>query len=269
MRVCLLTDRPRHPVFSAVVRQLRHRHEVHVLDTAGAALEVRGLQAERRQAADVYLLRSHTPDAIFVAHELERVGAHVVNSANATAICAERDQIAARLSNAGLPWPHTWSLLGLSQPRAVPPAFPIVVKSRRSRRGDVVQIVHSIEQLAKLAAQHPDEPFVLQEYLPNDGVDRKLYVVDERVLGISCASGLSRDSSARVPMAVRDGWARLAYEVGRLLGLSVFGVDLVLTEGGPAIVDVNAFPGFRGVPRAASLLVAMVERMGAPMEATV
>jgi hypothetical protein len=35
-----------------------------------------------------------------------------------------------------------------------------------------------------------------------------------------------------------------------------------LTERGPIIVDVNAFPGFRGVHGAASALVALVEQLG-------
>ncbi len=36
----------------------------------------------------------------------------------------------------------------------------------------------------------------------------------------------------------------------------------LMTERGPIIVDVNAFPGFRGVRGAASALVALVEQLG-------
>ena len=34
-----------------------------------------------------------------------------------------------------------------------------------------------------------------------------------------------------------------------------------MTEHGPIIVDVNGFPGFRGVPGADSALVALVEHI--------
>jgi hypothetical protein len=34
-----------------------------------------------------------------------------------------------------------------------------------------------------------------------------------------------------------------------------------MTERGPMIVDVNSFPGFRGVPGSVEALVALVERM--------
>jgi ribosomal protein S6--L-glutamate ligase len=41
----------------------------------------------------------------------------------------------------------------------------------------------------------------------------------------------------------------------------LYGVDLLITEHGPMIVDVNGFPGFRGVPGADSALVGLVERI--------
>jgi len=43
--------------------------------------------------------------------------------------------------------------------------------------------------------------------------------------------------------------------------LRLYGVDLLVTEHGPIIVDVNSFPGFRGVPGADDALVDLVERL--------
>jgi ribosomal protein S6--L-glutamate ligase len=47
---------------------------------------------------------------------------------------------------------------------------------------------------------------------------------------------------------------------GRVLRLHLYGVDLVSTENGPQVVDVNYFPGHKGVPGAAKLVADYVYR---------
>ena len=42
--------------------------------------------------------------------------------------------------------------------------------------------------------------------------------------------------------------------------MRLYGLDLLLTGQGPVIVDVNSFPGFRGVHGADSAIVALVEQ---------
>ena len=48
----------------------------------------------------------------------------------------------------------------------------------------------------------------------------------------------------------------------RSVNQTVVVVDLLITAQGPVAVDVNAFPGFRGVPGASSALGALVEQIG-------
>jgi hypothetical protein len=43
---------------------------------------------------------------------------------------------------------------------------------------------------------------------------------------------------------------RLALQVGKLFGLDIYGVDMVETPRGLAILDINDFPSFAKVPRA-------------------
>jgi ribosomal protein S6--L-glutamate ligase len=54
--------------------------------------------------------------------------------------------------------------------------------------------------------------------------------------------------------------------VGREFELSLYGVDLLVTARGPVVVDVNAFPGYGGVPGASAALAAFAE--GLSMEAS-
>ena len=37
---------------------------------------------------------------------------------------------------------------------------------------------------------------------------------------------------------------------GKLFGLDLFGVDLVKTPAGYSVIEVNCFPGYKGVPQA-------------------
>ena len=54
---------------------------------------------------------------------------------------------------------------------------------------------------------------------------------------------------------------RITLTIGNVFDLRLYGVDLLVTEHGPIIVDVNSFPGFRGVPGADDALVDLVERL--------
>jgi ribosomal protein S6--L-glutamate ligase len=64
-----------------------------------------------------------------------------------------------------------------------------------------------------------------------------------------------RGSAAQRPFAPEPLLGDLARAVGRVLELEIYGVDFVVGETGPLIVDVNGFPGFKGVPEAARLIV--------------
>jgi ribosomal protein S6--L-glutamate ligase len=275
VNICLITDRPGHPVLAGVMAELAARHQVRVLNSADPSAVGSAMKSELGRPADVYLLRSHVPAVVAFVSTLEAAGALVVNACGATALCADRVELTGRVVAADLPWPRTLSAVDLQTLAGYETGvhellpYPVVVKSRLSRRGDLVQRVDSIEQLRELKAAWPAEPVIVQEYVENDGFDRKLYVVDDLVLGVSCASQLSvEDRQARTEIAVPPAWERLALAAGRVLGLRVYGVDVVLAARGPKIVDVNAFPGFRGVPGACEALVGMVDRLATSAAAT-
>ncbi len=47
---------------------------------------------------------------------------------------------------------------------------------------------------------------------------------------------------------------RLARRVGSALNLDIYGVDVVPGPDGPIVIDVNPFPGFRGVADAGTII---------------
>lgn len=51
-------------------------------------------------------------------------------------------------------------------------------------------------------------------------------------------------------MPLTPALRKLALDVGKLFGLDIYGLDVVETPQGLAVIDINDFPSFGGVPRA-------------------
>src|SRR5260370_35823620 len=172
--------------------------------------------------------------------------------------------MAQRMREATLPAPDAWSLatLGimLSDRNSLTHLpFPLIIKSYYSHRGDLVDKVHSIEQLEALAAEWSKEPVVLQEFATGDGWDIKLWVIDQQIFAARRRTPLEANASKEDfpidPEQLPAECAHITLEIGRVFNMRLYGVDLLITERGPIIVDVNSFPGFRSVPAAHSPLV--------------
>ncbi|MFH8370198.1 RimK family alpha-L-glutamate ligase [Streptomyces sp. NPDC018031] len=255
MRIGLITSDPGHPLLHAATALLSAAHRVETVDPATD-------RAAPGPLADVYLLKARTPDALRLARAIERRGAPVVNSAAATALCQDRTAMADLAVRAGLPFAATRTFPALADVAAAPRSGPVVVKSRHSRRHDLVARVDGDPQLRGLMARWSREPVVVQEFTPNSGWDQKLWAVGERLFAARRRSELSPGGRGRtVPLdlaSLPTGWPALVRRVGEVFGLDVYGVDIVVTAcGDPLIVDINAFPGVRGQAGAPEALAAL------------
>ena len=271
MDICLIMDNPEtphHPVIAVALHKLSARHAVRLFDVRTLTGSEAIAQEEKQPLADLYLLKSHAPQALDLAHALEQRGALVVNSWAATLSCQDRVLMARRMDEAGLPWPHTWSFASLADLLrqdgllATLP-FPLIIKSYYSHRGDLVDKVHGVEDLQALATEWSQEPVVLQEFAAGDGWDIKLWVIDQQLFAARRRTPLEANAPKEdhpiLPGELPPDWAHITREIGRVFNLQLYGVDLLMTERGPIVVDVNSFPGFRGVPGADDALVALVE----------
>ncbi len=198
--------------------------------------------------ADVVALRGLSLAALEAAFALERAGVRCCNTASST--MAARDKRAAHgaLSSAGLPVPQTFFAESWQEAAERAGGRAAVVKAVDGSRGSGVFMtaVHGAQGRPSFPP-----PYLVQERIDHDGFDRKLYVVGDGVAGI-----LRRwpPTSLREKLGIRFDPAlhlrTLALAAAQALGLEVCGVDVVEGASGPAIVDINAFPGFKGVPRA-------------------
>lgn len=273
MHLCLIMDNPetpQHPVIAVALQALSARHTVRLLDIRGlSSLEASALE-KGQQAADLYLLKSHALQALELAAELERDGRRVINSSSASLACQDRVRMTELMQAAHLLWPQTVAFSSLSEALNDSQVlstltWPLIIKSRYSHRGDLVDKLADLSQLEALAANWSQEPVIFQECIPGDGWDIKLWVIDQRVFAARRRTPLEPGASKKdFPIPEKElpnDWRELALAVGHAFKMPLYGVDLLLTAQGPLIVDVNAFPGFRGVPGASEALVGLIERL--------
>jgi ribosomal protein S6--L-glutamate ligase len=92
-----------------------------------------------------------------------------------------------------------------------------------------------------------------------------MWVIDQQIFAARRRTPLepnvSKEDFPISPQELPPAWAHIAKEIGHVFNMRLYGIDLLMTEHGPIIVDVNGFPGFRGVPGADSALVALVEHI--------
>jgi ribosomal protein S6--L-glutamate ligase len=236
-----------------------------VLVEAWRLLEARGFQVERGTPEemltrpdqlsvrhDLYLLKSHTELALSLAGVLHVQGGRLLNPYPNCAATQNKIMASRLLRAAGVPTPDTWVTGDFRLLRDVAATRPLIIKPYLGHRGGGLRIVRRPDELD--AVPPPDAPTVVQEYIAGGGEDLKVYVVGEEVRAVR--KPFAPDSFTRPgrPCEVNGEVRDIALRCGRAFGLGLYGLDVVESADGPVVVDLNTFPGYKGVPDAAALL---------------
>jgi ribosomal protein S6--L-glutamate ligase len=78
--------------------------------------------------------------------------------------------------------------------------------------------------------------------------------VGEQVFAVRKPFSASSFTQPGRPCAVSSKVRDIALRCGRAMGLGLYGIDMIESEDGPIVVDLNYFPGYKGVPAAAPLI---------------
>ena len=188
---------------------------------------------------------------------LHAQGAQLLNPYPSCAATQNKFIAARLLRAAGVPVPRTWAM---ADPALLEPELerrPLVVKPYMGHRG----AGHPHRPRRRASWRPPPRargPCVVQEHVPGPGEDLKVYVVGEQVFAVrkpfSETASRSRAARAGEP-EVRD----IALRCGAALGLGLYGLDVIERPTGPVVVDVNYFPGYKGVPGAAALIADYID----------
>jgi ribosomal protein S6--L-glutamate ligase len=215
-----------------------------------ACVDVTSLKAD----CDLYLLKSGTDAGLSFAGLLDIAGAKIINPY--PTVIAMRDKIISTkmLQSANLPLPETWFASKPEQLAGQLKDGQIVVKPFwAASQGRGVQIVKTEDELATVTTE--DGVIFAQRYHQPDGRDHKLYVIGDRVFGVRRVwPPKTLEDKLGEPFDVPDDMREIALGCGRAFGVGLYGVDLITSGDKPYVVDINTFPGFKGVPNAAELL---------------
>jgi ribosomal protein S6--L-glutamate ligase len=245
---------------------------------------------------DLVVLKSGSAAALHLAAAAEAWGIPAVNRADATRLAQDKLASAVILQRAGLPIaPSYLAWLGpsLSRPNAAArraagtggrPALrhhlpdgpssvmdrldtvsdrPLIVKAARGSQGIGLWAIDAGE-LADLVAAIPEGPYLLMERIAHTGDDLKVFAAGPWLVAIERPfPATTLEAKLGRPGPVPDRVAAVTREAGRLLGLTCYGCDFVRGTGGWTLVDVNAFPGYKGAAEAPAALAAEIARVAA------
>ncbi|MBL1097615.1 ATP-grasp domain-containing protein [Streptomyces coffeae] len=257
MRLCFLVEERyrRDGMPREVIHQLSAwGHQVDVI-RPGASL-TRISDAVRAGSHDAWVLKTVSGGpGLTLLEAAAAVGLTTVNDARSIRGVRDKALAAAIGHSRGLPVPPTWTAARPETLAEIPEsAYPLVVKPADGSSGRAVRRVASPRRLAALSPELAAEGVLIaQPYVPNSGIDLKVYCVGGELYGTERPSPLGPEQGVRGRrVALPAEVAALAAEVGAVYGLDLYGVDVLLGPDGPVIVDVNDFPSFREVPDAAA-----------------
>lgn len=254
-----------------------------VLNTGRPELYHRGRKVEAVDAVIPRIGSSITFYGLAVVRQFESMGVYCVNESNA--IARSRDklralQILSRSDEIGVPATaiarrpeYARRMLGSV---GGPPA---IVKLIQGTQGAGVVIVDSKQSFdSVIDAFHAiNQNILVQNFVKEaKGSDIRALVVGRRVVGAMTRTAVEGEFRSNVHLGgsarttkLPAAYRKAAVAAASRMGLSVAGVDMLASDEGPMIMEVNSSPGLEGIERAtgadiADAVIAYIERNARP-----
>ena len=262
-----------------LVEEGEHRgHSVEVIDTTRCYMAINAMAPEvyydgkRLPRYDAIIPRigaSITPYGTAIVRQFESIGTYVVNGSSG--ITSSRDKLHAHqiLARHGIGMPptafanspkDTSNLIGLVG------TAPLIVKLLESTQGKGVVMAETKKAAESVidAFRGLKANFLVQDFVKEAaGEDIRCLVVSGKVVAAMKRTGsdgdfrsnLHRGGSAtkvRISKQERDAAVRSA----RVFGLGLAGVDLLRSNSGPKVLEVNSSPGLEGIETASGKNIA-------------
>jgi len=224
---------------------------------------------------------SITRRGVAIVRQFEQLGVIVLNSSHG--IVRSRDKLVAcqMMAQARVPVPitaHVGSWEDTDRAVRRVGGTPCVVKSTEGTHGSGVFLVNSSKQARQLVYQMLERGMrpLVQEYIEEShGSDVRALVVGGEVVASMRrkAHGNEFRSNFHLGGSVSDvelteEQSEIAIDATRTLGLELAGVDMLESERGPLVLEVNSSPGLEGVEGATRVNVAgkVAERLNSLLE---
>lgn len=270
-------------------------HEVRVIDYLRCYMNVAArrpqvfFQGQPLEGFDALIPRigsTHTVYGTAVVRQFELLGSFPANPSHAIARARDKLRALQVLASNNIPLPvtgyahSTKDIDGLLETVG---GAPVVVKLLEGTQGVGVVLAETKRAAEAVIAafRQLDANILVQEYIKEaGGSDIRILVVGGRVVAAIKRTGAAGDfrsnlhrggTAETVKLAPEE--RRLAIRATRTLELNVAGVDILRSNHGPVVVEVNSTPGLEGVESAtgvdvAGKIVDFLERNPSPPRST-
>lgn len=152
------------------------------------------------------------------------------------------------------------------------PKLPIVIKShfqhdKYNRFNFLVRKIDEIDIFCDRYNHLLYYDVYIQKFIECDGFERKVYIIGDKVFGIirenpiyiylrNKPDSIDVDSIKRKEFKITEEIRELAEILSKELNLKIFGFDLIKLSDKDRyyLIDLNDFPGFRGIPKIENIL---------------
>ncbi|HMV46345.1 MAG TPA: hypothetical protein PLD20_29545 [Blastocatellia bacterium] len=267
MRICFLMEPPRSStsVTYEVLNGLKAGGaDVEVVTERSGLIDLENFRFDY----DLYLFKSHSPLAESLAAAAHYRSARLLNEYPATMKVRDKVLTCTMLLQAGIPTPRTFVTDSIETLRPIAQEMPIVVKPYRGRRGMGIEICLNEADFDALVKRRANEVtgndddggedgtalgerlIFAQEYEDHEPYDYKAYAIGDYVHAIKrIFPAKTKEEKLGTPVGDDPELVDLVRRCGKLFGLQLYGVDLVKTPKGYSVIEVNCFPGYKGVPQ--------------------
>jgi ribosomal protein S6--L-glutamate ligase len=245
---------------------LKRGHEVRIVNYAECYVMVEQnkpvvrYRGEEIQDVDVIIPRiaaSLTKYGSAVARQFEMQG--VFTAASSIAIARSRDKLRATqiMARAGVGIPKTAFARGTAEIDDVIEQVggaPLIIKVARGTHGNGVVLAETKKaaQAVMQAFYVEGVSFLVQEFIAESaGTDIRAFVVGGKVVASMKRQSLDDDFRSNLhqggegtPVKLTDEERKTAQKAAKAMGLPICGVDMMRSNIGPLVLEVNASPGF-------------------------
>jgi len=253
MRFCFIVEEQyrNDPMPIVVADQLlQWGHDIDILEPQATITNLSDLAT---QGYDAYVLKSLADGpGMSILAAAEAIGIPTINNSRAIRLVRDKAVAAAFARAHGLPVPPTYFVAHSRLLEQIPVKdYPLVVKPTNGSACKGIYRLNSPADLATLDIDETNENFLLaQHYAENTGFDIKVYVTGNEVYAAIAKKSPLHGEVEEKFIPLTPELRRITLQVGKLFGLDIYGIDVVETPQGLAILDINDFPSFGRVPRA-------------------
>ena len=212
---------------------------------------------------------SITKHGVAVLRHMEQLGIWTANSGQG--ILQSRDKLHASqiLARNKIPVPKTTYVRDIID---VEPAIdfvgglPVVIKVTQGTQGQGVFLRHTVHESRSLiqGLLLTGKAVLVQEYIAEShGKDIRALVVGDRVVAAMRRKARGREFRSNYHLngtvekvEISEEFEEQAVRAARVLGLNVAGVDLLESNNGPLVLEVNSSPGLEGIEKESGVNVA-------------